>query len=486
MRSSSSLLPLLVAAVAAIALTACDSGPPDSALPPIPEADIDRFAPAIRRQLDAASAALSAKPRDADANGRMAMLLHAYELSAGAAALYERAALLDAREFRWRYLLGRVLAEQGANDRAVAELDRARELDPDYPSARIQLAQLHLAAGRLDSSKQLIDALLADDPERPEASFMAAQIAARQGRHAEAIARYEKVRTLSGDFAALHYGLAQAHRQLGDADAADRHTRLFELFSGTTGRIDDPILGEVHALDISATELINRARARSARGDNDGALKLLLKALDHHPDSLPAHLTVVGLYATRGQFDKADEHLDRARTVDASHPQLHYNTGIARLAENRSYEAMEAFRRAVDAEPGNADAHTQLALVLEARGKTDDALEHFRRAIAIEPLHRQANWLLGRSLMNAGDVTGAIVHLEKLRGLKDPSAPGILRDLARALERDRQIAEAETVWREAFDLAGRFGDDAVRVSARTALKRLEREAGSDGVSGGRT
>src|SRR5207244_8789809 len=75
-------------------------------LPQLPPLATLRYPPAVRAAVEEAVAAVEAKPRDAAANGRLAMVLHANHLIDEAAVCYQRAHLLDPSTFRWAYWLG--------------------------------------------------------------------------------------------------------------------------------------------------------------------------------------------------------------------------------------------------------------------------------------------------------------------------------------------------------------------------------------------
>src|SRR5580765_3628530 len=89
-------------------LAACSAAPP---APSLPEPRWQKAAPAVRAQLDAAYARLKAAPRDAEAWGNFALMLHSYGTLDLAERSYARAAELAPGEARWLYLHGTALEE---------------------------------------------------------------------------------------------------------------------------------------------------------------------------------------------------------------------------------------------------------------------------------------------------------------------------------------------------------------------------------------
>ena len=78
---------------------------PRAALPPLPEIVISSYGEETRSQISKAVDEARLRPRDAAANGRLAMILHAYEEYEAAEVCYRRVRQLDP-EMRWVYLQG--------------------------------------------------------------------------------------------------------------------------------------------------------------------------------------------------------------------------------------------------------------------------------------------------------------------------------------------------------------------------------------------
>ena len=86
------------------ALAACSAPAPD--LGPLPLLEPASLGPALEEQLAPVMTSLRSSPFDPTLSGQADMLLQAYGQHGLAVELFERAALLDAGEFRWQYYLG--------------------------------------------------------------------------------------------------------------------------------------------------------------------------------------------------------------------------------------------------------------------------------------------------------------------------------------------------------------------------------------------
>ena len=148
MRQLANILMLGAALLGAWIQVACGPGQPAAVkLPELPEIDIESFAAATRSKLQAAYQVAQAKPNDAQAAGKLGMLLQAHGQFGLAGQCYQRAWRLAPRSFRWRYYLGITAFRQGKNDQALKAFQAARGLRPDYGPLLVRLAEVISRAG---------------------------------------------------------------------------------------------------------------------------------------------------------------------------------------------------------------------------------------------------------------------------------------------------------------------------------------------------
>lgn len=75
---------------------------------------------------------------------------------------------------------------------------------------------------------------------------------------------------------------------------------------------------------------------------------------------------------------------------DPRHADAWYNLGVARTLQKRFPEAVDAYRHALQHQPGYPNAHNNLAVLLQAFGHRDDARVHFRAAATKESRYNVA------------------------------------------------------------------------------------------------
>ncbi len=124
--------------------------------------------------------------------------------------------------------MGNALKDQGRLDEARAAYHKALELKPDYIKACLNLGVALLVQGRLDEAVASLRQAKAIDPDYVEAYYNLAlsqrgEIDNGSMRHLEAI--LARNRLSADEKLKLHFTLAKAFEEKGDADAAFAHYR---------------------------------------------------------------------------------------------------------------------------------------------------------------------------------------------------------------------------------------------------------------------
>ena len=101
------------------------------------------------------------------------------------------------------------------------------------------------------------------------------------------------------------------------------------------------------------------------------------------------------------------------KAVDASPEwvEAHINLGTTLYQLNRMEEAHSEFSKAVEFEPKNALAEFNLGCVLEQLGEADEAIKHLHRAIDLAPTLADAHLNLALAYEKRGHIQNSIRHL---------------------------------------------------------------------------
>jgi tetratricopeptide (TPR) repeat protein len=437
--------------------------------PELPKLALERFVPAAREQVEEAYKKVQASPADAAANGRLGMVLHAYEQYGAAEICYRRARALAPKEVRWAYLLGVAQASAGRNREAAESL----RLDRDYLPARLKLAEVLLALGELAASRKIFEELAAEHTDLAQAHYGIGRARAAQGDLAGAVDHYRKACELAPQFAAARYGLALAYQKLGQAAQAQQEMAAYRKDPLAAPPFRDPFFEEMRALNQGALQHLKRGVSLEADGRVQEAIAEHEKAVALDPKLLQAHANLITLYAKAGDVAKAEEHYRATLALNLDHAESHYNYGVMLFGRQQYREAAQAFRKAVEIQPSYAEARGNLAFILMVEGKLAEAEREYRAAIETRPNYALAHFQLGRLLLNRGRVEEAITHFRQTLVEEGPAAAGYLYALGAACARAGRRAEGLGYLRQARERAAGAGQAQLVASIDRDLRTLE-------------
>jgi len=95
------------------------------------------------------------------------------------------------------------------------------------------------------------------------------------------------------------------------------------------------------------------------------------------------------------------------RVTDKKYPNfasIHYNLGIALVAEGKNEEAISHYKMAIKINPDYAQAHYNLGNALVAEGKIEEAITHYKEAIRIRPGFTAAQKNLETALLRSEEL----------------------------------------------------------------------------------
>ena len=450
--------------------------PQSAVLPPLPAVDVAGFEPEIRRQVMTARAALVARPRDAAANGRLGMILQAYERYEPAAVLFERAHRLVPGEFRWAFYLGVVRGELGRADGAIEALTIAGRLRPGHPTVRLRLAESLLAAGRRRESREQFELIRRERPREAAALYGLGRIAIQDGKLELAADLLRQAIEIYPIYGAAHYAYGLVRRDLGQVEEARLHLALSQEHRLKRPPVDDADLAAVAELNLGAAIHLTRGRALEEAGRVEESIIEHEKALNLRPGLVQAHINLITLYGRRGRIEPALEHYRAALAINPDLTDLHYNHGVLLVGAGRPQEALESFERVIKLNPYHPEAHHNLGVIIEQEGRLNEAAAHYRSALRERPGYRSAHFHLGRILVNQSRLREALdqfqLAVEPAPPAAEEEAPGYFYALGATWsmlgERQRAIGALREALRRAVSL--RQGD--LAASIRRDLQTL--------------
>lgn len=227
-------------------------------------------------------------------------------------------------------------------------------------------------------------------PDLTRAHQLLAEVAARHGRHNEAIAYYNSILPESDKYIPARRRAAELFEEAGQKERAIAElTKLVEQYNDLESMIQ---IGDIYRRSenfLQAIDYYNQAAAA-------------------FEDGIPAeywHLHYVrGMcYERAGQWPKAEEDLKTALAYQPDHPFVLNYLGYAWADQNRNLdEALEMIRKAVSLRPSDGYITDSLGWVLYRLGKHDEAVPYLEKAVELLPYDPVINDHLGDAYWRTG------------------------------------------------------------------------------------
>ena len=145
----------------------------------------------------------------------------------------------------------------------------------------------------------------------------------------------------------------------------------------------------------------------------DQAMEAYAKAIELRPYYADAHVGLGDARAAKGDVDGAIKAYNQALVYNAASPRVHLSLGKIFFNEKGLYyEAVNAYKKAIDLDPASVEARMGLGEVYEDKGLWKEAAEEYRRVIELDGKHTGAMYNLA-IVYEKTDPREAIVQWEK-------------------------------------------------------------------------
>jgi tetratricopeptide (TPR) repeat protein len=227
--------------------------------------------------------------------------------------------------------LGKVLLLKNRPAEALPHLKRAVDLAPTYPMAHYNLGQADLATGDVADALAQFETQVALQPADPIAHSNFGRVLLEHGLASDALAPLEKAVMLEPQSAENHRLLADANRQTGRSEAAERqYEKCLELNPADT-------IAELSLAWMLSTQ------PNAALRNGPRALELARRAQENSGSGEPRALGILAAaYAETSDFHHAIETAEKAMQAAAARGQTALTQALGQQLE--SYRAGKPFR----------------------------------------------------------------------------------------------------------------------------------------------
>jgi tetratricopeptide (TPR) repeat protein len=404
---------------------------------------------------------------------------------------FRNALQIEPRSAEALFLSGQVAERRGNLRSAVAQYQRAVDIDPEYTAPRASLARVYVLAGDPNRAMTLIGPGLDKHPNDPDLltvrAAARAQLKDAAGAHTDA----ERALRLGPQNEVAVALLAALYRNGGDPERAiklvanaltrlphstDLHAVLANLYIEVKQPQDaEQQLREI--VKLRPQELAPRYQlalfyASSQRLDD--AERVLTEAVKVRPDSNEAKLALVDFVSTQRSKEAGEKTLRDFVAANPRNYDLQLALGALLLRNGATQDAVKVYQEIVarsGSDPTALAARDEIAAIDSRQGNYDAAGKLIEEVLRTNPRDNTALVLRADIEMQRKNPAAAIADLRNV--LRDqPQAVPVRRALARAFIANGEPALAEEMLRAAMDAAPTDAD--LRIQLAQLLLQTDR------------
>lgn len=294
-----------------------------------------------------------------------------------------------------RYRLAHLYFLRGEPDAALAELDVATQINPDFIDALYLKANILSTKGRLEDALAVLRQIAANSEPNAETHYKAAVALGRLGRHAEAIEEAKKAVELNRGHQLAHAFLAEQYLCANEWESATTHY-------AAANRI------RPHEDYCYLLALLNLKVGRTSAAE-----ELLETALKLNPSHLNSCVRLAVLKSAEGDYERAYSLLRLAQEFYPKYPDLRYSLAKICLLLGRREEAYKLMQSALEINPRYAEVRREMGYLYSTRQMTSEAVDQLEQSLELDPDDEQTYLNLGFVYSNQGDHDRAIDVMEQ-------------------------------------------------------------------------
>lgn len=356
---------------------------------------------------------------------------------------------------------GDVALKGGRINEAMAEFNKALELEPDNSQSRFKLAVAHRRARDFSAAKAELDKLQKSDPNFPGLMLEQGLLLQMTGKTDEALKIYSDALDKAPD----------------DLDLKLRVGSV-QVISGFPNKAK-VLLEQVHTKRPRSAEVNHYyGRALLAADDNaQGALSHLKLAATLDASRADYHLWVAIAANELRDWSLAEKSVNMALELDKNYAEAYWQQGVTLQKRGKTKDALEVLLIALDKNPTLYEAQASIARCYQDQANAASAEEAWRKALKGDDTVAEWHFRLAKLMVNRNAKEEALPHLRKAVDLvKDDTKPGWLWNanylLAEGL-RNRDPERALKAYKAFVKLTN--SENAYRADAETAIREIERD-----------
>jgi tetratricopeptide (TPR) repeat protein len=378
--------------------------------------------------------ALALAPANRDALIRRAQLKLMRKDKAGALADLLELSKTRGRDAVVQYQLAVAYIANGDSAKARAALDTAVTLDPKLANAALLRCELQLKKREFAAAIPELTRLTREFPSAPDAYYLLANAYRQRGTHSDALPIYNALAQAFPANPQPFYLMGLTFREMKKPaearQAFDKALKIAPDYLAPVEQLTDLDINE-NSLDAAMARLQpylqrnpNRsatyclqAKVLAASKKPEDAARMLQKALDLEPDSVPIQRMLVELYNNTGKTQEAVARLNIILQKNPNDIDALAYLGLLQEQAKDFKSARATYESILKINPDLPGVLNNLATILSDQfHEQDAAFQYAKRARELAPDDPSVADTFGWLLWKKGDYSGAIPLLEQAAG----------------------------------------------------------------------
>lgn len=284
--------------------------------------------------------------------------------------------------------LGGIHTRLGKFAEAIPYLEQAASLNPNQSAAHRRLGEVYLNTDAYEEAASAIRSAMGSLPDDATLTLLLGRTQEKLGKERNALASYLLSGELDPGYLDAHARAAELARSLGEAHVADSlaavQARLLKLTEADEEALN--VSERLRSSLINAPEdAITHARMGGFFLYHDylpEALALFERAVRLEPDNIWLMNEFGGLLSRRGNGEQALDFYERSLRVDAEYGPALINAGGILNALGRNKQALAYFQRALLLSPGDPGVRFFIGVTYISVGDYDEARKALEQALS--------------------------------------------------------------------------------------------------------
>ena len=328
--------------------------------------------------------------------------------------------------------------EEKRFEKALLNLQKAMEINPDYAEALSLIGYVHYKLKFKKKSRkdvyEITKRALDLDQTSQEVWLQMGNANSYINKFNEAIECYNKAHELGYENERLYNNLGSAFLKKGDFDNALKYynegLKFNENFS--------PLLNSLGYCYLK-------------KGELDKALHYLEKAIKMDP-TYSAPLTNIGnIYSEKGEFDEALKYYNNAIKIDPDNSHAINNLGTVYYALKNYEEAIKYFKKANEIDSDYGAPWMNLGAIYSEKADYDNAIRNYDKALELDSTLFKAWYNKGNAYKEMNDLSNAINSYRESIKI-DASYFPAWSNLGVVFSKKKNFAEAEKCFKKAIEI----------------------------------